>query len=167
MNEPENDAVDLSYLDEEFGKAEAASGGGEVPDGKYPTFVEKVAIRKSQAGNAYLNWQLRICEGEYAGRVLFTRSMLSKENAAYLKRDLEFAGLKLTKLSDLAKSLDQLLDAKMVVRSRTREKDGQTFNDVYLSKKTGTITAEEKAALAAKKPAKASGGDAGGDSLPF
>lgn len=135
--------IDLSNLDDQYAKVAPPEKGefDEVPDGTYLTFVEKVALKTSQAGNAYLNWQLRVVGGANDGRCIFRKNMLQSEtNLSYLKADLALAGVELSKLSDLPNRLGDLLDVRLEVRKVTKGE----FANVYLQKRLdGKASAED------------------------
>jgi hypothetical protein len=49
-----------------------------VPAGRYPVVVEQVECRDSKSSDSkYLNWELRILDGEFANRRLFMMTSLS------------------------------------------------------------------------------------------
>lgn len=74
-----------------------ASESQAIPPGTYKTRITDVAMKKSQAGNDYLNWKLTIfgAEGQYSSqnnRPVFMMTMLSGKGAGKL-RDLAKAAL--------------------------------------------------------------------------
>lgn len=123
---------DLESLDEAY--ANAASDSEKVPDGTYQAQVDRVELRRSQAGNPYLNWQLRIRGGQFDGQCLFKMSMLvTDKNLSHLKKDTATCGVTLAKVSDLAKEqvLRSLLDHMLEVKATT---SGE-FQNVYINKR--------------------------------
>jgi hypothetical protein len=95
--------------------------------------VQKVELARARSsGNPMLRWQLRITSGAHDGRILFRNNvMASKENLAWLKKDLHTCGLDLEKLSDLNDRMSELLDVALDVTKRTR---GDRTN-VFLNKR--------------------------------
>jgi len=139
--------MDLSDLDNDFATA-TPPANSEVPDGKYVVAVEQAQLATAKtSGNRMLKWHLRIVEGEHTGRMLFRNNVLAtRENMAWLKKDLETCQLKLEKLSELEPNLEKLLDLKLEVVKKSK---GENAN-VYLNKYLGKVTAEEKAEVEAK-----------------
>jgi hypothetical protein len=131
---PSPAAVDLSTLDDDYGKAQAEPREQDpVPDGRYQVNVEKVELTRARtSGNALLRWQLKILSGPLAGRFLFKNSVIaSADNLKFLKTDLVLCGLELEKLSDLPNRLEELLDVKLDVTRRTK---GENSN-IYLNRR--------------------------------
>lgn len=64
-----------------------------VPDGRYPVVVEQAEIRDSKSSDSqYINWELRIMDGEYANRRLFMMTSLSKKALWRLRAVLKNLG---------------------------------------------------------------------------
>lgn len=64
-----------------------------LPKGDYPVMVESVELRQSQTSdNPYLNFSLRVTEGEYSNRVLFMINSLSAKSLWRLKETLRALG---------------------------------------------------------------------------
>lgn len=67
-----------------------------LPKGKYSVVVRSVELRPSQSSdNPYLNFQLEVTEGEYAGRVLFLMSSTSPKSLWRLLEHLKALGVEL------------------------------------------------------------------------
>ena len=136
--EQTQDPWDLDSYDEEYEKAEKPErGDGEfetIPDGTYQVNVETVELKKSQKGNTYLAWSLRIIGPKFAGRMLWKNNMIiTPKNIQWLKSDLSIAGLpKLPKLSMLPDFLEELLDNKIEITVRNRDENNQ---DVFFNKR--------------------------------
>jgi hypothetical protein len=111
-----------------------SEGGGDVPDGNYQVFVDKVELRTSKSGDPMLFWQLRIIGPSHANQCLFRYSMIvTKQNMSFLKGDLALCGLELVRLSDLEtdSALAQLLDVKLEVNVKTKG----DFQNIYFNKR--------------------------------
>ena len=119
--------MDLSYLDDEYARAEAPDRAANVPDGTYQVKVESVALKATQkTGDPMLAWKLKILGPRCAGRFLFKNHMMvTPENLKWLKGDLECAGLALNRLSELKANLGQLLDVTLEV---VQKSNGQYTN---------------------------------------
>lgn len=128
--------VNLEQWNETYSTTEVEEEGKdveytEVPDGSYNVKVDKVDLKNSQNGNPMLAWQLRITGPTQANRVLFRYNMLMNENnVKWLKKDLIICGIKLSKLSDLANHLEDLLDINLEVTKKTNG----DFENVYFNK---------------------------------
>lgn len=114
---------DLSQYDDDFASAEVEDRAFDcIPDGKYQVYIEKVELAKTKKTDVpMLKWTLRILAPQGAGRLLWRNNVIgSKENVKWLKADLQAAGLKLDKLSDLPMSLDKLIGVTLEVTKRTK-----------------------------------------------
>jgi hypothetical protein len=127
-----SDEIDLKGYEGEY-QAAPTTESTEPPDGRYTVIVQKVELARARSsGNPMLRWQLRITSGAHDGRILFRNNvMASKENLAWLKKDLHTCGLDLEKLSDLNDRMSELLDVALDVTKRTR---GDRTN-VFLNKR--------------------------------
>ncbi|MBE7461914.1 MAG: DUF669 domain-containing protein [Planctomycetes bacterium] len=123
-------SVDLSALDGEYAKVEAAEVD-EIPDGKYQARVHSVRLTKSQSGNPMLQFDLVILTGAHAGRHLFKNSVFTPAALPFFKADLKVLGLDVPKLSDLPKHLDAMLDVSLEVTKRTKGE----YANLYFNKR--------------------------------
>jgi len=82
--------MSLSQFDDDFRNAEPSRlGGSTVPEGTYHVLVERASIRQARStGNDQLALSLRICEGDYAGRMLWFNKTIVPNTMSWLKRDL-------------------------------------------------------------------------------
>ena len=140
-----HDPWDLDGFDEEYEKAEEVErGDGDfeaIPDGTYQVNVETVELRKSQAGNTYLAWSLRILGPKFAGRMPWKNNMIkTPKNLQWLKTDLSICELNIPKVSMLPDFLEDLLDTKLEVSVRNRDENNQ---DVYFNKKIDGVPVGE------------------------
>jgi len=118
--------IDLSLLDGEFEEAPVASRS--IPDGSYEVSVERVELlRAARSGEPMIKWTLLVYSLPFHGRRLWRHLVLSTKNLPWLKRDLETAGVRLDKLSDLPRHLDDLRDIRLKVTKRTRDSYENVF----------------------------------------
>jgi hypothetical protein len=128
--EPTNPSVDLSSFDAEFATAEAPAYE-DVPDGKYQVRIETVRLESSQKGDPMIKWDLEVISGSQAGRHIFKNSVISQASLPYVKGDLKTLGLELSKFSELAGRLEELLDVTLEVTKRTRG----DYTNVYFNRR--------------------------------
>lgn len=61
-----------------------------LPAGEYPVIVEEVELRQSQSSeNPYLNWKLKITEGEFQNRFVWMMTSMSPKAMWRLKETLD------------------------------------------------------------------------------
>jgi hypothetical protein len=143
----------LAALDEAYQRAKEKDPDSfdEPPDGTYDVYVDTLEFKKSQNGNRYLNWQLKIIGPKCSGRVLFKKSMLQTEsNMDWLKTDLKMCGLDLKSLKDLPTRLQDLLDVALQVRKVAQV--GTTFYNIHFKKRLPLSAADVQKAAAGKEP---------------
>lgn len=96
--------------------------GGKLPDGMYQAEITSCGVVPSKStGNPQLSWELRIVNGNYAGRTVRRFNQLTTEqNLMYLKKDLASAGMQLGSLPELPEAAQDLvgriLDVKLVTK---------------------------------------------------
>ncbi len=162
MNTP-ND-YDLSGLDDAYTQAKATDN--EVPAGRYNVSVQKAEIKPTQKKEPRLSIQMKVLNGEHAGRMLFLGHMLcpadtpdkTANRLGRLKKDLATMGVTITKLSELPAALQKLLDVKLAVRQVVKEdpsKPGEVNRNVYIDKLLDPGTADESGAAGSAAAAKA------------
>ena len=125
---------DLESYDNQFDQA-AEPEFDEIPDGKYQVNVEKAEITKAKtSGNPMLKWTLKIMGPNNINRLLWNYHILSNPTGqSWLKKDLKLCNVNLTKLSDLPKNLEYLLDAKLEITVRTRDGNQNIYFNRRLS----------------------------------
>ena len=128
--ESEGDKVDLTTFDDEFDTAEAPSQD-EVPDGKYQVRIDSVRLEHSQKGDPMIKWDLIVLSGSQAGRHIFKNSVITAASLPFVKGDLKTLGLVLTKFSELAGRLEELLDATLELTKRTKGE----YANVYFNRR--------------------------------
>jgi hypothetical protein len=125
--------VDLGQFDEDFHNAQPESPSGdfeEVPDGKYQAEIYKVELTTSSTTHKpMLKMGLRILAPHHVNRLLWRNSVFTPNTVQYIKADLQTCGLRLDKLSDLPKHLEQLLDVRLEV---TKKSKGE-YTNIYLN----------------------------------
>ncbi len=128
--ESDGDKVDLTAFDDEFNTAEAPSQD-EVPDGKYQVRIDSVRLEHSQKGDPMIKWDLIVLSGSKAGRHIFRNSVITAASLPFVKGDLKTLGLTLTKFSELAGRLEELLDATLELTKRTKGE----YANVYFNRR--------------------------------
>ena len=128
--ESEGDKVDLTTFDDEFDTAEAPSQD-EVPDGKYQVRIDSVRLEHSQKGDPMIKWDLIVLSGSQAGRHIFKNSVITAASLPFVKGDLKTLGLVLTKFSELAGRLEELLDVTLELTKRTKGE----YANVYFNRR--------------------------------
>ena len=114
-----NQSVDLSSYDNDYASAESPAYD-EVPDGKYQARIESVKLESSQKGDPMIKFDLEVLSGAQAGRHIFKNLVITQASIPYAKGDLKTLGIELTKFSELAGQLEELLDVTLEVTKRTR-----------------------------------------------
>ena len=128
--ESDGDKVDLTAFDDEFNIAEAPSQD-EVPDGKYQVRIDSVRLEHSQKGDPMIKWDLIVLSGSQAGRHIFRNSVITAASLPFVKGDLKTLGLTLTKFSELAGRLEELLDVTLELTKRTKGE----YANVYFNRR--------------------------------
>jgi hypothetical protein len=142
--ESANDDIDLTGFDDDYAQAEVAPREfDQVPDGRFQVAVDRIELVRAQSsGNPMLKWTLRILGPQHAGRLLWRNNLLvTRENIKWLKQDLETAGLKLDRVSDLRARLGELLDRKLEVIKRTKG----DYTNIYINRRIVTDDAANTA----------------------
>lgn len=135
----EGENVDLTDLDDAYGKSAPPERPDDLPDGNYQVVIEDMEVRASEAGNRYLSWDLRVLAGECKGRHAFKRNMLqTAENLNFLKGDLAVAGLTLAKLSELPVRCKALIKTCLEIRVKAKGE----FSNIYIKKRMGDAAPE-------------------------
>ena len=129
-SESEGDKVDLTAFDDDFNTAEAPSSE-EVPDGKYQVRIDSVRLEHSQKGDPMIKWDLVVLSGSHAGRRIFKNSVITAASLPFVKGDLKTVGLVLTKFSELAGRLEELLDVTLELTKRTKG----DYSNVYFNRR--------------------------------
>ncbi len=128
--EPIDSQVDLSSFDDEFETAGAPSYD-EVPDGKYQVKIQTAKLESSQKGDPMIKFDLEVLSGSHAGRHIFKNSVITQASIPYVKGDLKTLGLELSRFSELAGRLEELLDVTLEVTKRTRG----DYTNVYFNRR--------------------------------
>lgn len=151
--------VDLTEFDDLYDAVEPPmKGQEEVPDGVYQVVIDSVElkyskVREDSGGNPMLVWRLRVISPLHEGATITKRNMIiTDENVAFLKGDLQICGLHLERFSHLPARLSELLDIQLEVKKATKGE----FTNVYFNKR---ITVDTEGAE--------EGGSGGEDDLPF
>ena len=126
-----SDSFNLTDLDQlgNFNDTEVPDTSDSVPDGRYTAFVEHVELTRTKTDKRRLSWRLKIIGPNQIGRCLFTGHLLeTKQNLAWLKKDLLICGLELSAWSELPSRLQDLLDIVLEVQVKTRGE----FTNAYM-----------------------------------
>jgi hypothetical protein len=135
-------AEDLEMYDDDFDNAEAPSTddfNAPVPEGTYRCLIQKAEIRHNKYMNVpELNLTLVIdgykeAGGNHSGRWLWNANNFGDKGMNYLKGTLAKLGYE-GKLSELANSLDTLLDLWVEVGVKHKTKDNKTFVNTYINR---------------------------------
>jgi hypothetical protein len=128
--ESDGDKVDLTSFDDDFNTVEAPSHE-DVPDGKYQVRIDSVRLEHSQKGDPMIKWELVVLSGSHAGRRIFKNAVITAASLPFVKGDLKTVGLVLTKFSELAGRLEELLDVTLEVTKRTKGE----YSNVYFNRR--------------------------------
>ncbi len=128
--------MDLSAFDDDFDSAEAPDFD-EVPDGKYQVRIDAVRLDASQKGDPMIKWDLVVISGTHADRHIFKNSVISAAAMPFVKGDLKTLGMTLSKFSDLATRLEELLDINLEIAKRTKGE----YTNVYFNRRLQLATA--------------------------
>lgn len=128
-----------------------------LPEGEYTAMITAVEQKDTKAGDgSYLNIELTVLEGEYAGRKvwdvlnLWNKNAKAVEMARRTMRSITEAAGTSPKVTDT----DELLDKPMVIRLAVEQQDGyKDRNRVMSYKSAGGEVAAPAAPKAAAKPA--------------
>jgi hypothetical protein len=130
----EGDGIDLAEMDERYKGVAAADKNAAPPDGTYQAALEifRLERAKDEEGNRtgapVLVWGFRIVGPKCVGRMTWHRNQMATDvNISWLKADLETAGLKLERLSELPEHLEELIGAVFEVTVRTKGEYTNTY----------------------------------------
>lgn len=127
----------LEQFDEEWEGTEAEEGErGLPPPGKYTWEVVDCELKQASDRCNFI-WKLKIAEGPLAGRFDWKWSGLNPNNFPNFKRDVTLCRVKLGRLSELPKHLDDfvgLFVAGEVSLSKRTDKEGKPYRNVYFKK---------------------------------
>jgi len=122
---------DLSQFDRLFEAAETRGGDSldsSVPDGEYSVLIEQADLTRSQtSGSNMLVWRMRIQAGEFSGRTIRKHRVITERTIPWLKEELVKCGLKLDRLSDLPKHINELPGRELNVLKRTRDGNSNVY----------------------------------------
>lgn len=145
MSYDEDYMTDLQRLQDDYAKAQPASGGAELPDGTYQAEVTRAELKRSKKGNLMLSWTFRVlAPEEYAKRLIFHQNMLqTAENMGWLKKDLATAGVELPEITGLSGILNTLLGRVLEVKRETRGEFTNVYLQALLAKSVGEFAPEK------------------------
>jgi len=152
----DNDAVDLTSLDDMFDSTESVQSG-EVDDGTYQCIVKGCKIQASKDNQyKFLKWELVIMSGPNRNRHIQKSDLfeiggqVQLERLPYIKGDFKTVGIVLGK-SDGKVGLLQALQlaagrsVEITKKSGKAAKSGKSFVNVYINKQL-QLTDDQRAA---------------------
>lgn len=108
-----------------------------VPDGKYTCTVLSVRFEQTKSGKNAIKWDLRVNDGDYAGRHIFNNQMVSSgKSIGFVKGQFQKLGFDCSSFESVHLAFEQLLDCVVDVSVRTgKAKDGyEPRQNVYVNK---------------------------------
>lgn len=70
-----------------------------MPKGQYPVRVTELVLVKASTGNKMIKWTLKVTDGEFKGRNLWTNTVLTEESLWVLRNYLTALGVEVPKAS--------------------------------------------------------------------
>lgn len=122
--------MDLSRFNQSFEVEQAPPQSfGEVPDGRYRVLISDLELGLASTGNPVLKYGLRIASGEFRGRMIWKRRVITANTIRYTKSELMTCGLRLERFSHLNRRLAELQGIGLEVSKVTKgEKSDVFFN---------------------------------------
>ncbi len=123
--------MDLSRFNRSFDAEQAAPAPsyGEVPDGRYRVMISDLELGLASTGNPVLKYGLRVSSGEFRGRMIWKRRVITANTIRYTKSELLTCGLRLERFSHLNRRLAELQGIGLEVSKVTKgEKSDVFFN---------------------------------------
>jgi len=129
-NLPAGNLMDLSRFNRTFEAEQApAPSFGEVPDGRYRVMISDLELGLASTGNPVLKYGLRVASGEFRGRMIWKRRVITANTIRYTKSELLTCGLRLERLSHLNRRLAEMQGIGLEVSKVTKgEKSDVFFN---------------------------------------
>lgn len=124
---------ELGKLDEAFSQTPSQKTSlPPLPDGKYIARIVYVRLgRAGEGGPPAFKWKFTITEGDYSGRHVWHRQIVSEENLKFIRRDFDAVELQVEKLSEAAELLPQLTNVAVEIALKTRNE----FQNVYINRR--------------------------------
>ena len=130
--EPVHDPMDLSRFNESVGSPKTlVRSYVEVPDGRYRAQITDLELGLASTGNPILKYGLRVSMGEFAGRMIWKRRVITVNTLRFMKKDLLTCGLLLDRFSHLGRRLGELQGVGLEVSKVTK---GDS-SDVYFHRR--------------------------------
>ena len=101
-----------------------------LPNGKYLVTLDKAESKVSTAGNAYINFQWRVADGQYANRVLFDMVMQSGKEIAVTIGKQKLKAICNACNVITPKSTDEFMSKLVCVEVGARNEDGELKNTI-------------------------------------
>jgi len=136
---PRSSPEDFTDMDDDWGEAEAATSGGNVPDGNYQVEVAKASQESARnSGDPMVKWDLVVLSGDHIGRHIFKNTMIKREHLKFLKGELTILNCCPNKLSELHLALQHAVGRQLEVTVRTKPGTGdranENFTNTYFNK---------------------------------
>ena len=132
-----NDIQDyLESLDETHDPAAVADDGfAKLPDGEYHARLDKLYITRSKKERMQCVWDFEVISGAQAFRKIMKFSgMDTAQGLDFLTKDLRRVGIDKFKWSDVQEQFGKPLDKVFLLVLKTKMKDEQSFQAVYIVK---------------------------------
>jgi hypothetical protein len=125
---PAQNSMDLSRFNRSF-EAEAAPAPtfGEVPDGRYRVLISDLELGLASTGNPVLKYGLRVASGDFRGRMIWKRRVITTNTIRYTKSELLTCGLRLERFSHLNRRLAELQGIGLEVSKVTKGDKSDVF----------------------------------------
>lgn len=125
----------LEELNETFESTPARSGGGGLPDGKYPMLIEAAEVGRAQSGRLQAVFTLKVMGGEFANRTVYKRDGIDNEDSiGWFKGGLTRLGIEVDglKATDYPEVLNGLVGTYAEVNAKNKE--GSEYTNYYFNK---------------------------------
>jgi hypothetical protein len=96
-----------------------------LPDGKYDAIVETVFVAKSKTDKEYIDFTLKVVDGEFKNRKIFDKKWLTEKALPYTRKELDAVGVKPESREQLEGSLEALIGATLAVWVTTEPAQGE------------------------------------------
>ncbi len=128
--EPVPDPMDLSRFNPSFStQTTPVPTFREVPDGRYCALITDLELGLASTGNPVLKYGLRVATGEFKGRMIWKRRVITVNTIRFTKRELLTCGLLLDRFSHLGRRLGELQGVGLEVSKVTKgDKSDVYFN---------------------------------------
>ncbi|MEM6932357.1 MAG: DUF669 domain-containing protein [Pseudomonadota bacterium] len=145
--------VDISGV-HDTAEGEFGRDSSPIPAGEYVSVIAQADKRDAKrAGNAYINLEFEVVEGEHSGRRFWNMLNLWNDNAQAVEianRDLNSICNACGKLRQSVRSTDELIGIPMIVKLGIRQQDGydpQNVTKGFAPAQQGATPAQAQSSL--------------------